>query len=50
MVYLRFPVFLGGSPGITYSKSQLDVPIYFRSYSLEELFVSALFIHQDITY
>jgi hypothetical protein len=37
--------FLSGSPDITYLKSQLDVPIYWRSYSWKEHFVPAWPIH-----
>jgi hypothetical protein len=49
IVYLRFCGFFKSSPGITYSKIQLDAPIYWRSYSREEHFVPPLRICQDIT-
>jgi hypothetical protein len=37
-----------GLHGIAYLKSKLDAPIYWRSYSCEELFYPALPIHPDI--
>ncbi len=43
-----FADFFRGSPGFTYSKRQLDAPIYWRSYSWEEHFVSSVSICQDI--
>ncbi len=42
--------FLGGLPDVTFSKSKLDAPIYWRCYSWEEHFVPALPICQDIAY
>ncbi len=41
-------IFMGGPPGITNFKSQLDAPIYWRRDSWEKHFVSALPIGRDI--
>ncbi len=40
--------FLGGSPHVDYSKSQLDAPIYWRCYSGEQHFVLALPVCHEI--
>ncbi len=45
---LRFCGFFGGSSDITYSKSQLDASVYWRSHSSEEKIVPALPIRPDI--